>query len=159
MTETEQKTGVLKIIAQALNERSVTWALGASMLLYFKGIVPEFHDIDLMIADDDADAAQEILSLLGVLQPAKPNAKYKTKRFLEYIIDGVDVDVMVSFAVVDGEEIVDCSLKREQIVEWLNLDGTRIPLQSPALWCGYYERMGRHEKAEFIQAALENSSK
>ena len=154
MTKTEHKISVLKTIARALNERDITWALGASMLLYFKGSVPEFHDIDLMVADEDADAAQTVLSSLGTLQPAKPNTKYKTKRFREYVIDGVDVDVMVGFAIVDGEETVDCSLKKEQIVEQINLDGEQIPLQSPMLWCTYYERMGRHEKAALIRAAL-----
>ena len=29
-----------------MNEAHVEWALGASMLLYFKGITSAFHDID-----------------------------------------------------------------------------------------------------------------
>ena len=30
------------------------------MLLYFKGIAKDFHDIDVMVTDEDADAAKEI---------------------------------------------------------------------------------------------------
>ena len=46
MTETQRKIELLKRIAHRFNEAGVVWALGASMLLYFKGIAPEFHDID-----------------------------------------------------------------------------------------------------------------
>ena len=30
-----------------------------------------------------------------------------------------------------------------------------IPLQSPSLWCKYYRLMGRPEKAEMIEKAME----
>ena len=32
------------------------------MLLYFKGIITAFHDIDLMIAEKDVDCVRKILS-------------------------------------------------------------------------------------------------
>ena len=49
--DADTKITVLKRIAARFNEAGITWALGASMLLYFKRIAPEFHDIDLTIAD------------------------------------------------------------------------------------------------------------
>lgn len=52
MTGIEDKISLLKRIAHRLNEAQVEWCLGASMMLYFKGIVSEFHDIDLMISVD-----------------------------------------------------------------------------------------------------------
>lgn len=55
MAETMKKIEVLKEIAHRFNEAHVMWSLGASMLLYFKGITTEFHDIDLMIANEDVD--------------------------------------------------------------------------------------------------------
>ena len=36
----------------------VTWAVGGSLLLYFKGIVDEFHDIDLMVMAEDTKEAK-----------------------------------------------------------------------------------------------------
>lgn len=44
----QHKLEILSQIAKKLNEGHVTWAVGGSLLLYFKGIVDEFHDIDLM---------------------------------------------------------------------------------------------------------------
>lgn len=104
----------------------ITWALGASMLLYFKGITSDFHDIDLMVANEDADKARTILMQMGTLEPQNPNPKYKTKLFMEFVVDYVDIDVMVGSAIVNGTETVD-------------------------LWCEYYRLMGRTEKVHMIE--------
>lgn len=154
MVETAKKIAVLREIAHRFNEAGIVWALGASMLLYYKGLVPEFHDIDLMIADGDADRVREVLCKMGTLQPPNPNPKYRTRTFLEFTVAGVDVDVMAGFSIVNGDEVVDCSLRPAQIVETIDLDGECIPLQSLALWGEYYRLMGRTAKAELIQSAL-----
>lgn len=65
---TNKKINVLKRIAIELNKKNITWALGASMLLYFKGIISEFKDIDIMVIDDDIDQVKKILLELGELQ-------------------------------------------------------------------------------------------
>ena len=91
------KIFVLKKIAHILNENNITWALGASMMLYFRNVTDTFHDIDLMVCNEDAIKTKEILSSIGVLQPQNPNSKYQTKEFLEYVIDDVDVDVMIDW--------------------------------------------------------------
>ena len=154
MTETDQKIELLKEIARRFHAAGITWALGASMLLYFKGIASEFHDIDLMISDEDVDSARRILSEMGELQPPNPNPKYKTKAFMEFVINFVDVDVMAGFSIQHDGKLYDCSLNNDQIVEWLTLEDVRIPLQSPMLWCSYYELMGRKEKVAMIKSAL-----
>lgn len=155
---TTDKLAVLTKIAREFAQAGITWALGASMLLYFKGITPDFHDIDLMVANDDADAARDILARLGCQLPPNPNAKYRTKCFLEFVIDGVDVDMMAGFAIVSDGVLHDCSLQREEIVETLTLAGARIPLQSIARWQEYYAWMGRQDKVRMIGAYLERSA-
>lgn len=56
MTKTvKEKLKLLEKIAYHFNKENVEWALGASMLLYIKGITTEFHDIDLMVSTDDAE--------------------------------------------------------------------------------------------------------
>ena len=67
MKEEQKKIELLQKIAHRLNEAHVQWALGASMLLYFKSITSEFHDIDLMVADHDAECVRTILSEMGEL--------------------------------------------------------------------------------------------
>ena len=65
MKEEQKKIELLQMIAHRLNEAHVQWALGASMLLYFKSITSEFHDIDLIVADHDAECVRTIISLIS----------------------------------------------------------------------------------------------
>ena len=157
MTGIEDKISLLKRIAHRLNEAQVEWCLGASMMLYFKGIVSEFHDIDLMISVDDVEVVKTILSKMGTLcaSDQEPNPMYQTKCFMEYVIDAIDVDVMAGFAIVRESKIFDCSLCKDQIIDQLMLDNEVIPMQSPRLWCRYYRLMGRTTKADMIEKALE----
>ena len=156
MAGTEEKISLLKRIAHRLNEAQVEWCLGASMMLYFKEIVSEFHDIDLMISVDDVEVVESILSEMGTLCPSDqvPSPMYQTKCFMEYVIDAIDVDVMAGFAIVREGEVYDCSLCKEQITDQLMLEDEVIPMQSPRLWCTYYRLMGRNAKADLIEKAL-----
>ena len=153
MTGIQEKIELLQKIAHRLNGAHVEWALGASMMLYFKGIVSEFNDIDLMISNNDVECVRVILSEMGELHPPNPNPKamYKTKTFMEFTIDSIDIDVMAGFAIVSEGKLVDCSLHKEQIVERILLGTEAIPLQSPLLWCKYYRLMKRNEKANMIE--------
>lgn len=151
MTEIEKKIEVLKQIAHRFNEAHIMWALGASMLLYFKGITEEFQDIDLMVANDDVERVRIILSEMGEIQPPNPNPKYRTKTFMEFIINSIDVDVLTGFSIISDGKIFDCSLQEEQIVEKMPLGTELIPLQSPLLWREYYRLMGRTEKVKMIK--------
>ena len=99
MINLEEKINLLKRIAHRFKEEQIEWALGGSMMLYFKKIVPFFDDIDLMIFFSDVDRVRSILLVMGELKPENPKAKYQTKSFMEFIIEGIDVDVMAGFAI------------------------------------------------------------
>ena len=160
MAGTQEKIQLLLRIAHRLNEAHVEWALGASMLLYFKGITFEFHDIDLMVAEHNTECVRTILSEMGEFCPSdsNPTPMYRTKTFMEFLIDSVEVDVMAGFAIVKDGKVYDCALRKEQIVEKMLLGEEVISLQSPLLWCKYYRLMGRPEKAEMIEKAIDSNS-
>ena len=73
---------------------------------------------------------------------------------MEFIIDGVDVDVMAGFTIVNNGSLIDCSLKNEEIVEFYDLEGVKIPLQSVEIWCKYYELMGRKDRVNMIKISI-----
>lgn len=146
----EQKKAVLEKIARAFEREGVTWALGGSMLLYFKGLVNACEDIDLMVTLEDAPRAQQVLCEMGEFAPVPPHPKFATKFFLRGAVDGVGVDVMAGFAVVTQEGVKDCSLKAEEIEEMRPLGGTLIALHALSNWQDYYAWMGRDAKAERI---------
>ena len=149
--ELAHKLDVLCQIAAALNGRQITWAVGASVLLYFKGIVEDFHDLDLLVAAEDFHRAAELLQNLGQLQVTPPNSQYESKFFHEFLVDGVEVDIMGGCTVRRNGRETECFvLKNEDIQGCVDLKGQQIPLHSVPVWRGYYEAMGRDSKVALI---------
>lgn len=154
MSGFDKKLSVLSKIAHMLNDNQVLWAVGGSMLLYFKGKTDVFHDIDLMVGEGDIETVKSLLLSVGELSPARTGApsavQYKTRHFLEFTIDGVEVDVMAGLVIVKNGRDYDCSLFPEQVAEWIPLMGELIPLQALSDWRRYYALMGRASKVEMI---------
>lgn len=149
-----EKLSVLSSIARAFNQASITWAVGASTLLYLHGIVPDFHDLDIMVTVQDALRAKELLRAMGTLQPSAREVRYETKYFFEFLIEGVEVDLMGGFAIRRDGVVHDCGLDPAQITESAVVDGQKIPLHSLRAWRGYYALMGRDAKVALIDGAL-----
>lgn len=120
------------------------------MLLYLKGKTDVFHDIDLMVGEGDIEKVKSLLSSIGKLAPENPDLHYKTRHFLEFNIDGIDIDVMAGFVIISNGKDYDCSLLPEQVTEHTLLNGEMIPLQALSDWRRYYELMGRTSKVEMI---------
>ena len=152
MNELNKKLEVLSRIAHMLNENQVLWAVGGSLLLYFKGKTDTFHDIDLMVGEKDIEKVKRVLLSIGKLLPENPDRQYKTRHFLEFEIDGIDVDIMAGFVIVSNGKDYDCSLTAEQVAERILLNGETIPLQSLSDWRKYYALMGRTSKVEMIDS-------
>lgn len=154
MNDLNKNLTVLSKIAHMLNENQVLWAVGGSMLLYFKGKTDHFHDIDLMVGESDIETVRSLLLSMGELSPARTDlqtvTQYKTRHFLEFTIDGVEVDVMAGLVIVKNGRDYDCSLFPEQVAEQIPLGEELIPLQALSDWRRYYELMGRASKVEMI---------
>ena len=153
MKSTKEKLSVLSKLALEFNRENVIWAVGASLLLYFKGYVKDFNDLDIMVADIDSYKAEEILKHFGTIQQSTKGS-YETKHFREFIIDGVDVDMMGGFAIVSDGKVYDCDLKQSQITEYIEINEQMIPLHSVELWRNYYALMGRDKKVAIIEQGL-----
>lgn len=153
----KNKLEVLRKIAKELNEENVTWAVGASVLLFFKGIVNEFHDIYIMFDEADAQKVKNILNKLGKHIPSLPNEMFKTKYFYEYIIDNVEIDAMGGFMVVKDGKDYDCSLIKKDITECINYEGVDIPLYSLERWKYFYYLINRTSKVKIIDDFYKNN--
>lgn len=152
MDNVTKKLTLLSQIAKELNSRNITWAIGASMLLYFKGIVSEFHDIDIMVSEEEIDVVKEVLLSFGMIQETNLSETYKTKHFLEFIVDNVEIDVMAGFVIINEDKEHHFTLKKAHIKDFTEIKGIRIPLHSLEEWRTYYQLMGREEKVNLIDA-------
>lgn len=151
MTDTEHKLKVMADIARELNKEKITWAIGASLMLYLRGIVTEFHDIDIMVAEEDAERAEQTICRIGEELPRRGTAQYKTRWFIEFTVGGVDVDLMGGFVIVKDGTDHECPLLPEDITETRTVNGESIPLHSAVRWAEYYRLMGREAKADMVK--------
>ena len=149
MISTQDKLDTLSKLAAEFNKENLVWAVGASLLLYFKGYVEEFNDLDIMVTGDDALKMEAILSSFGNLQPSTKE-NFETKYFRKFAVNGVEVDMIGGFAIVSSGMVHDCDLRTEQIAEFVTVNGQEIPLHSVALWRTYYALMGRDSKVAII---------
>ena len=149
----ERKLRLLAELGRRFDEAGCLWAVGASVLLYFRGYVDAFHDIDLMVNEKDAAKMEAVLQELGTLQPSEAGT-FRTKYFREFVIDGIEVDMIGGFVILQDGVAYDCDLQAEEIEGYAQVYGQRIPLHSVAKWREYYGRMGRSEKVTIIDENL-----
>lgn len=155
----EIKIATFLKVAKILNENNITWAVGASLLLYFKGITDKFNDIDLMVAEKDIEKTKTIFLSLGKEYSKNPNLQYKSKCFLEFNLDGIDFDIISGFVIVNNNCDHYFPLEKNSIAEYFCLENTSIPLQSVNDWLTYYTLMNRKEKVEMIKNYLNKNIK
>lgn len=155
--DTEKKLTVLSTIARELNARGVFWAVGASVLLYFNGIVSDFHDIDLMVDCGDSETACRALAALGEALPAESQGRYRSEHFSTYLIGGVEVDLIAGYKIVNDGVMYSFPLNRQDVTGTAVVNDVLVPLHSLAVWQRCYELMDRPEKARLITEYLKNN--
>ena len=141
MNEIDRKMNVLCEIAHALNQENVTWVV----------IVNDFHDIDILVLEEDVPKVKQVFSKFGYLLPSNFNSKYKTKYFLEYIVDNVEIDDIGGYIITNNGIDYDCSLSKDQINDKVVINDELIPLHSLSLWKKYYKLMERSEKVNLLK--------
>jgi hypothetical protein len=146
----DQKIDVLIKIAKQFNKYNVLWHLGASCMLYLRGYVNHFKDIDLMIGMGDVNKVKRILSKY-TYHERQANEQYQTKVFLEYEIDGIDIDIMAGFAIVHDSKVFEFPLTFQEPYDELLLDDQVIYLSKVETWLKCYELMGRDDKVKLIE--------
>ncbi|MFA6830641.1 MAG: hypothetical protein WCR67_08105 [Bacilli bacterium] len=149
VTESNPKLCVLKKIASNFNSSQIVYALGGSLMLNLRGVKVAYHDIDLMVTLSDSLKADKILQSLGTKSPKRNNSDYTTKFFGEYVIDGVDVDLMAEVSKDNPSFIF--SLEEKDIDSYCDLEGIPLPLHSMTKWLELYKDINRKDKVELIE--------
>lgn len=148
-----KKLEVLQKIANILNNNKIKWNLGTSCMLYLRGITKGFDDIDIMISEHDI---LKVMSLFQKFQrfDRESSDQYKTKFFVEYKIDDVDIDFMSGFAIVNkGLEYHFPYVEKQYDIAFINDE--KIYLESVEVWLHYYKLMNRKDKVDIINDYLD----
>ncbi len=84
----------LSYIGENLNDNGVVWGVGASILLNSYGLADHPNDIDILVDTNDIERVDKILKSIGEKKERKESKTYSTKYFYEYVVNGIDIDVM-----------------------------------------------------------------
>lgn len=153
----EHKLDILKHIAERFNEKNIIWNLGASAMLYLRGIVDDFSDIDLFVRQKDIKIAKEILETLGKMKPQHRHKTYKTEVFCEYVIDDVDIDLISGFKILKDQNLYDLSFDENEVFDTHEIDHIVVYMDSIHNWIKYYEIMGRDNKVNMLKKYIHRS--
>ncbi len=156
-------------IARAFAAAGVPFGVCSSMLLALRGLPVEPRDLDLLVPDAAFAAAREALRSLGADEAperAGPVAVYGSRRFAEFELDGVEVDLMAGLSVFGAhgeyryeleEGTVDRTVPAAEPAALAEAGAppALLPLTALEDWFVLYQLIpGRIAKADLIERAL-----
>lgn len=142
----------LKVLAKELNNHQINWSLGASLMLYLRGIKSNVDDIDIIVDEKDTELLFNVLqNYQYVYMESSP--KYQTKHFYSLEINGIDVDIMIAFKVKTKERLY---IYPFHVDQYVLIDRVRIPLASISEWFKAYQAMERQPKIDLITSYLDS---
>lgn len=145
----------LSYIGEKLNCSNIAWGVGASMLLNQFGFIDKPNDIDIFVDIKDIERADLILKSIGEKKEKEMTATYSTKYFYEYIIDGIDIDVMAGFAINHNSGVFKYTFDHDSISEYKIINDIKIPFTSLEDWYVIYQLIPKREsKVEMIEKYL-----
>ncbi|MGN0779294.1 MAG: hypothetical protein ACI4MJ_09125 [Aristaeellaceae bacterium] len=139
------KEKALRRLADKLNAAGIVWAAGGEWLLCYRGLTPSYHQFDIIIAQQDAERADHILSRLGMRSPVTdvPDAFR-----CDYHFDGADIAVTAGMTA--GGQCI--PFGPEDIAETVTVLGASVPVMHLSAWQTIYALQGKTRLAELIAA-------
>lgn len=142
------RADVVRSVLAALNDGGITAAVGGSGLLAALGLAARVRDWDIT-TDADPQAVRDALTAHHLGYTLQPSGDPPFATACRLRVDGGDheVDVIVGFALRDGDEIV--ALPTRVTGSWCGL-----PLGDPSVWVVAYRLMARPHVADLLDAWL-----
>jgi hypothetical protein len=149
----KQKEKVLSELAKCLNENNVKWALGGSMMLYFRKITSHANDLDIMINVEQKEVVKDLFLNLGKMHESQESTVFQSQVFLEFDIDGVEIDVIGGFVInVDGN--AQCYPLENKEYDQITVDNETVFLDDISAWYTYYKAMNKDIRVQEINTYL-----
>ncbi len=145
----------LSYLGEKLNESNIVWGVGASILLNQFGLIDNPKDIDIFVDIKDIDRVDKILKSIGKKKQWEETTIYSTKYFYEYIVRGIDIDLMAGFAVNHSSGVFEYVFDHKSMSEFKVVNGIKIPFTSLEDWYVIYQLIpNRETKVNMIEKYL-----
>ena len=137
---------VLKKVVACLQHEQIQFGIGGSLLLHHHGLPVTPRDIDLVVALADAERAVLLLSEMGTVVEQDETSLYATEVFQEFIIEGIDLDLMSGLQVRHDEGVFVYPFAEQSI------DSAGRPFMALVDWYVIYQLIpGRDQKVTMIE--------
>jgi len=136
----------LSYIGKKLNEESIVWGIGASILLNNYGLIDKPNDIDILVDIKNIEKLDLILREIGEKKTREKTDTYSTTYFYEYVVDGFDVDVMAGLKINHADGIYKYDFDKNSITDIKKINEVNIPLTSLEDWYVIYQLIPNREK-------------
>ena len=155
-TEYKERKEVFLELIQLFKENNVKWALGCSMNLFCRGLIDDFHDLDIIVDKCSIETIKKIMNDLGaVLTETGGNGFCESDIYFHYQLGRVDVDIISGFRVVTFGTSYYYPFKENEI-DVINTMQLTIPLISlEAMYILYYMMEGWQPKRKFKRMLIE----
>ncbi|HAX02452.1 MAG TPA: hypothetical protein DHV05_04190 [Acholeplasmataceae bacterium] len=144
------KLNILVKCAHLFEINHITWQLGSSAMLYLRGFVDDFNDLDFLVCEEDYFKVEQLLEVIGQKVNKDLNPRYQTRHFSSFVIEGVSLDMMAGYAIMSGQQEHYFPMKKTDRFDYTYLDGQIIYLSTVDEWLRYYQLMERHDKVKII---------
>ena len=152
------KIGTFLKIADWLNEEKITWALGASSVLFYNGYEVVPNDFDLFVELDQYQKVESKLKMIGnLIYKEDANSIYNTQGFNSFEIEDIEVDLIAGFYIRHNEGEYKFPFDWHSIDQVFNYEGSQINVMSLEDWYALHQLIpGREEKVKIIYNFLMN---
>jgi hypothetical protein len=141
----------LGMIAELFNKNNIHWAVGGSLMLQHYNLITKPNDIDIIVSLQDIHQADKLLLSLGNKKKQTSKKEFATAYFYQYELSGINVDVMVDFAIVHSKGIYTYPFDQHSIIVSSTIQGIPIPYCALEDWYVLYQLMeNRQVKVKLI---------
>lgn len=137
---------VLEKVVAYLQQERIHFGIGGSLLLHHHGLPVTPRDIDLVVALADAERSVLLLSEMGTVVEQDETSLYATEVFQEFIIEGIDLDLMSGLQIRHDEGVFVYPFAEQSI------DSAGFPFMALVDWYVIYQLIpGREQKVTMIE--------
>lgn len=142
-------------VAKRFEKAGLTWCVGGSLLLYYKGLASEVNDIDILIMETDVLPAVQLLSELGSCEKGDPLPPFCSVAFYNCLLPDGHVDVISGFRIEHAKGIYKLPFDSLSITDSEQVRGFQVPLGALEDWYVVYQLYEKkRNKADGIEAHL-----
>lgn len=154
--EYSERKAALFTLFDELRKADVRWGLACSTNLFVRGIVDEFHDLDLIVDIKSIPKVEKIMKEQGaILKETGGNGYCESDIYMHFQFGRVDVDVISGFRVVTFGTHFEYYFNPEEL-QFIELEDKNIPLISmEALYLLYSMMEGWQARRRFKRVLIE----